>query len=89
MFVCIYPAPRPQAGYDTRSVFKWGTTGLNLMLPFSYTGCQKGLGSWFSLLLNISLEKHMIHDFSKGTSTKRNANILVQVLNSRRPFYFP
>ena len=36
--VCIYPTPPPWVGSDTRSIFKWSTTGLNSDF-FSYTDC--------------------------------------------------
>ena len=38
--LCVFINPFAQAGYDTRSVFKWRLTGLNLEFSFSYTGCR-------------------------------------------------
>ena len=34
----IYPIHQLQAGYDTRSIFKWGIAGLNSEFSFSSTG---------------------------------------------------
>ena len=28
-YICIYPTPLQWVGYDTRSIFRWNTTGLN------------------------------------------------------------
>ena len=33
------PNPSARAGYDTRSIFKWGLTGLNSEFSFSLTRC--------------------------------------------------
>ena len=33
--VCIFTNPSAQAGYDTRSIFKWSLTGLNSEFFFS------------------------------------------------------
>ena len=37
--VYIYPTPPPQEEYNTRSIFKWSTVGLNSEFSFSLTGC--------------------------------------------------
>ena len=36
----ICPILPQQAGCDTRSIFEWSLTGLNLEFSFSYTDCQ-------------------------------------------------
>ena len=35
----IFTNPSAWAGYDTRSIFKWSSTGLNLEFSFSLTSC--------------------------------------------------
>ena len=37
--VCIHLTPQLQTGYNTRSIFKPSTTGLNSEFSFSQTGC--------------------------------------------------
>ena len=37
--IIIFTDPSTQAGYDTRSIFKWSLTGLNSEFSFSQTSC--------------------------------------------------
>ena len=37
--ISIFTNPSAQAGYDTRSIFKWSLTGLNSEFSFSWTSC--------------------------------------------------
>ena len=39
MLLTIFTNPSAQAGYDTRSTFKWSLTGLNSEFSFSLTSC--------------------------------------------------
>ena len=38
-YIYIYTNSSAQAGYDTRSIFKWSLTGLNSEFSFSLTSC--------------------------------------------------
>ena len=35
----LFTNPSARTGYNTRSIFKWSLTGLNLEFSFSYTSC--------------------------------------------------
>ena len=37
--VCTDPTPQPLAGYNTRSIYKQSTAGLNSEFSFSHPGC--------------------------------------------------
>ena len=76
MYVFIQP-PLPHTRCNTRSIFKWSTTGLNSEFFFSKTEYQ----TMAILLFAYSWrENRWLHTFTKGISTKGNANSLVHTI---------
>ena len=74
--VCIYPTPQPEAGCDTRSIFKLVKASLNSKFSFPNTGClTKAKESSLSYYLPIASggEKKWIYALPKGVSAKGNA----------------
>ena len=88
--ISYLPNPSARAGYDTRSVFKRGLTGLNSEFSFSKTSCLTKAEENQSVLLftHSWRENNWIHTFPKGISAMWNAIILVQDLNSCRHIHF-
>ena len=39
IYIYIYTNPSTRAGCDTKSIFKWGSTGLNSEFSFCYSSC--------------------------------------------------
>ena len=83
--VCIYPTFRPRTGCGSRSMSKWGKTGLSsvfLFLDWLLTKAKEPSLPYY--LTNSWRQKNWIHAFPKGISSKWNTESLAQDLNSVR-----
>ena len=86
--VYVFTNLSARAGCDTRSIFKWSLTGLNLVFTLLDWLPNQGKRTQSALLFTHNCgENNWIPAFPKGFSAIRNA-ILIQDLNLCRHVHF-